>query len=437
MLPLILAALPPILLTILLCKYYVGIPFADEWELVPLIEKSILGKLTVHDLWLQHNEHRTFFPQLIMVGLARLTSWNIAYEVALNVILAAGTFAVICWQAARVQSFLGERTFRWLVCAVSVMVFSIRQWENWVMGINMVIFLSVFCSLAGIVTLSTLRFRWRNFTAAAALGVLATYSFSSGLVFWPVALLLLSYSVFQDRQQKRRALMLWTLLAFFTIGIYFYHYVKPSYHPSMFYGIQHPGEFLSYVFIYLGSLLARVFTRDLDGFMAVLFFLGMSRFLFRDRQIKREWFLGFFAMGLFSIGNAIITAIGRAGFHPLQATGSRYVTISYPFWVSNLFLGALTIKAILGRTNDLNGGKRILRWVGVSLYAFVMCLAVSLSVFSIALLQRHNKLRNVVRQELFSPKDDSLLKEIYPDPAIVKERTKILRQHKLCIFRTD
>src|SRR5208282_4675420 len=75
-----LALLPLAFLIWMVSRYAVSVPFGDQWELVPLLEKTYHETLTFHDLWAQHNEHRILFPKIIMLGLAHLTGWNIYYE---------------------------------------------------------------------------------------------------------------------------------------------------------------------------------------------------------------------------------------------------------------------------------------------------------------------------------------------------------------------
>ena len=58
-------------------KFGITIPYWDQWELVPLLEKMHNHTLTLADLWAQHNEHRIIFPKILMMLLARLSNWNI------------------------------------------------------------------------------------------------------------------------------------------------------------------------------------------------------------------------------------------------------------------------------------------------------------------------------------------------------------------------
>src|SRR6185503_3278270 len=86
-----LLALGPLAVLIwVVSRYSVDVPFYDQWEFLPLLDKMYQEQLTFGDLWAQFNEHRIFFPKLLMLGLARLTHWNIRCENAASVALAIG-----------------------------------------------------------------------------------------------------------------------------------------------------------------------------------------------------------------------------------------------------------------------------------------------------------------------------------------------------------
>src|SRR6267142_5943506 len=67
----VLAAVPLLILIWVVARYAIDVPYLDQWDFAPLIDKMYQGQLTFHDLWMQFNEHRIFFPKLIMLGLAR------------------------------------------------------------------------------------------------------------------------------------------------------------------------------------------------------------------------------------------------------------------------------------------------------------------------------------------------------------------------------
>jgi len=46
--------IPPLLLLWLICRFHIDVPFADQWDLVPLFDKFYAGRLSFHDLFAQH-----------------------------------------------------------------------------------------------------------------------------------------------------------------------------------------------------------------------------------------------------------------------------------------------------------------------------------------------------------------------------------------------
>src|ERR1035438_4142148 len=175
----ILALLPLAFLIWVVVQYAVVVPYLDQWELVPLLEKTYHGNLTFSDLWAQHNEHRLIFPQIIMLLLARLTRWNIHYELAVNIILALGIFTVFLHQVKITGRKLGLAGLPGAIPAVSLIVFSISQYQNWLWGWQLQMLLNLLAVVVGIVLLANDTFRWWKFAAAASLGIVATYSFAN------------------------------------------------------------------------------------------------------------------------------------------------------------------------------------------------------------------------------------------------------------------
>ena len=94
----ILALVPFAFLLFVVLTCAVMVPYWDQWDMVPLLEKTCHGELTFHDLWAQHNEHRIFFPKIIMLSLARLTGWSIGCELFTILLLAIGIFLLFLRQ---------------------------------------------------------------------------------------------------------------------------------------------------------------------------------------------------------------------------------------------------------------------------------------------------------------------------------------------------
>ena len=345
----LLAVVPFVYLVWVVARYGVAVPFWDQWDLVPLLDKMYGGNLAFSEVWAQHNEHRPMVPQVIMLGLARLTGWNIRYELGVNVALALGMFAVLAGQIRATGRTLAVAGLRWAIPAASLIVFSISQYQNWLWGWQIQMLLNMLAVVGGIVLLAQPAFAWRRFAAAALLGIVATYSFANGVLFWPIGLGILLV-VTRRRSEKKAAIAAWLLVSLLTLGSYFWHYQKPAEHPPVSLIFKMPLAYAGYVLKYLGSICAQYATGAAtgDGDLALAFGLlgtaalgwAATRLVWRNRARFRV-LLPYFALSAYSIGTALMTGVGRVGFGTDQALANRYCTTVVPLWVSLIVFLAL------------------------------------------------------------------------------------------------
>src|SRR6185369_1059673 len=78
-----------------------------------------------------------------------------------------------------------------LVPILSLAVFSLNQAENWWGGWNIQIFLNTLAITASIVLLTRPAKSWPAFVLALVCGIVATYSYSTGLLVWWLGIVLL------------------------------------------------------------------------------------------------------------------------------------------------------------------------------------------------------------------------------------------------------
>jgi hypothetical protein len=342
----ILALVPLAFLIWVVVQYAVDVPYRDQWELVPLLDKTYHGELTFPNLWAQHNEHRILFPRIIMLALARGTGWNTRYELAVNVILAIGIFTVLVHQVKITGRKLGAAGLAWAIPATSLIVFSIGQYQNWLWGWQLQMFLNLLAAMGGIVLLAHETFTWKRFALSALLGVVALYSFANGVLFWPIGLVILLV-VTAGARQRLAAITGWVLLSALALGSYFYHYQKPADHPPLNLIFKTPAEYAAYVFKYIGGIGAHDVggTMSADGNVALIFGLGGTMalgwagwMLGRKQLADFRTLLPYLGMSLYSVASALVTGVGRIGFGSTQAVFSRYSTMMVPFWASLVFL---------------------------------------------------------------------------------------------------
>ena len=78
-------------------RYGVNAMYADQWSNAALVHDSYSGTLSLSKLWAQHNENRILFPNLIVIGLARVTHYNILDQLYLSGVMLVAAVGAIVW----------------------------------------------------------------------------------------------------------------------------------------------------------------------------------------------------------------------------------------------------------------------------------------------------------------------------------------------------
>ena len=174
----------------MLRMYSLDMPYLDQWEFAVLLGKSYEGHLDFQDFWKLHNEHRVLFPRIFLLLLARLSHWNLLWELAANLLLGVVIFGVFLYIWRRAAGRCGYGGFTpvdsWVAVLMSLLSFSMSQWQNWFVGWQAAEFIQLLAVLFGLILLDTDHPVAGRIAGAAVLGFVATFSFASGLVFWPV-----------------------------------------------------------------------------------------------------------------------------------------------------------------------------------------------------------------------------------------------------------
>jgi hypothetical protein len=431
-LPIILSLLPLLLLVVFCINEHVDVPFGDQWELVPRLDHLDAGQLSFHDLWRQHNEHRPMFPIAIMLVLAWITDWNIGAEVAVNVALGA---AIFCVYAAALKRMRPDAPWRWwLLPIVSLLAASLVQWENWLWGWQIQILLGVLASTTGLWLLSTGDPRGRRFWWALACGVIATYSFSSGLTYWIVG----AVPLVLNRDQRRRSrAAAWVAVAGATITSYFIGYSLPPNHPPLIDNFRSAGATLHlgiYVLKYLGGLVSGYM---LNGRLAAV--TGAVAFAVFTWLVGRNWsartdpaFIFPVAIGLNTLADAAMTSLGRTGFGTNQALASRYTTIAEPLWIAILLLVVLDL-ARRGGPSTMSMPARLV--CAGATAGFVLCSSIAAVQGAHAAAERMGHLR-ALRTMLRDGVNWPAVATLYiGDVPTIRQRAGQLKMLRMSVFR--
>jgi hypothetical protein len=313
----------PVFILCAIFIYGVPVPYYDQWELVPLIQKLNNHSLRIADLWGQHNEHRIFLPRAIMLFLAKITGWNIYYEFLASYLVALTTF-ILLWSMLK-KTFDG-RPPAWLSIAFSLVIFSPIQFENWLWGWQLQFFMAILGAVAAVWSLHRRPDNIKGLVIAIAAAVFSTFSLSCGLFLWIAILPMFIFS----RSRNWKHILLWCIAAAGTFTLYLHGYAKPVGHPSLYSFMHDPIQFIKYIFLYLGSPLgfgkldAALTMGILILMVAAIILAIMASPGSGSFEFLRPWI----ALGLQAVVSAAATGVGRVGFGARQALSSRYSTIA-------------------------------------------------------------------------------------------------------------
>lgn len=408
--------------------YSVDYPYYDQWDFVPFLEKAFSHQLTWQDFWAQHNEHRLVFPRLLMLVLARLSHWNIYLELLANLILAGLTWLVLCAQAKSSSRNVHEGASVALYLMLTLLVFSLSQWQNWFFGWQLQEFMNV---LAVVLTLIALT--WRGLpglgvSVAACFALVASGSFASGILIWPIGLFLLVLQRRERGKYFRYELLAWAALGSAVTWAYLKDYTTPSYHPPLASALAQPLNCALYILAYLGQPVW-----NLDPIISIV--LGLVGLLLWSTSLSQlllsrvpiTTLSPWIGMALYAIGTACLTALGRVDNGLDQAMSSRYVTMANLLWIP--------VAVQFYWVARLTDGPLVRRSLSIKICVLCALLVTASLVGAYRWAERHHAY-TALREEVLQGYDLERLRTIYPpDSGVILERRVVLQRLGLSIFR--
>jgi hypothetical protein len=222
---------------------------------VPLFGKWSSGMLTISDLWMQHNQHRSFFPDLVYLGLGSITNYNTMAEMYLIQACFIVTLLILLLAFADNISTQSSRLF--LFIPVSLLIFSLMQYKNMLFGYQINF---SFAQMFGVLALFMLyilgqrsSLRRLAFVGALMSATVASYSVLMGLFVWPAGLAQLVLGPLA-KLQKWVFVALWGLVGIVEWVAFFVGWVGPD-ESTLLYALKHPLQEMHYYVKLLGSSL--------------------------------------------------------------------------------------------------------------------------------------------------------------------------------------
>lgn len=350
----VVAACCAIILTVVwyMARNLVNVPYNDDWGAGATVAiHTIDGTLTPEILLRPWNEHRIFFAKVIIALATLLTGWDTRFEAWFNLGFALAYFGLLL----QLQRIANPTITLWLAVPIALLVFSLKQYNNWLIGLQVVFWQVLFLACAALWLIASQPVHWRSVALAAVCAFAATFSLGNGLLLWIVLLPALWLRGYRSWWHYG----LWIALGALAIGLYLSQ--------SSILNTQHPGvliesptlaDYSGFFLAYLGSPFVigwELFVKTaqalaIGGLIGAVFCLA---FLWYKND--RAALIVPSALLLLSLISGAMLTLGRTKLggelYPLY--NPRYVTIASVFWIGLLMLGAATLWHLLSSPHKM------------------------------------------------------------------------------------
>ncbi|MHB1500005.1 MAG: hypothetical protein ACYCYK_02360 [Candidatus Dormibacteria bacterium] len=301
-------------------QFSVNVPFQDEWAMVIIYRLTVQGRLTLTALWTQHNENRMLFPQLLMLGLDRVSHFNTQVEIYLSAALLIVTVAALGLLYSR--SVGGS--WLWFVPGAFVL-FSWLQYAVALQGFAIALYLILLCLVVSLMALAAAERRPWLLVLAVAAATVASYSSTQGLAIWAAGLVFLLV-----RRRPARQLWVWLISACVISAIYWIGFIWVDTGGGVRWAVANPGPSLHYFYLLAGATVPTsqalhfgATDQTVVGAGILLFGLAAFGYWIWRRQ-SSEWLAVPLALIGFGALIDFLITIGRAHLGIQTATSSRY-----------------------------------------------------------------------------------------------------------------
>lgn len=330
-------------------REYNPLPVWDYWQVPEHFARYKAFDLGV--LWLQHNEHRIVFPEIVFAIDMLLFRGRQIFALSVSFLCYFGIWMVLAWvlesdrevakAIRRMAILLTGIIIGWQGSSVVVGNTFLLQWT--------MLQVAVASSLA-LLAVSRRSAGWFEFAGAILFASVATFSSGNGMLLWPVLII----AALVMRLPRLRVSIL-TAAALLNVCVFFIGY-RSSNELKLLGIIKHPLYFVDFVSAYL-SMPVGVFSKPEwaihSGLFVLITFLILFGIALRKHLIAQTPAIVFFGAFAFTLASAVLTAAGRmnpADPMLISPRAARYVTLPLENWGTLvLTLIWITARLNLGR----------------------------------------------------------------------------------------
>ncbi|MET0253464.1 MAG: hypothetical protein ABW214_05485 [Terrimicrobiaceae bacterium] len=345
----LLGVLPALALLACIRAFAVNIPFMDDWQFVPLLEKAKNGTLTLEELWAPHDEHRLLIPRIIIIASMFATGGDYRAQSYITFAVVAVVSVCLLWLMMRLNGNRDSVLWAWVLANIAL--FSPIQFHNWLWPMQFAYFLPYTFLALCFCTLYARIGAVPKFVVAAAFALAGNYSFVQGNLIWPAALPIILFAPdILSKGARRKFAMAWIALGALAVTLYFRGLEHNSAAPDYAYGHEGVPPMLStlrllqeqpfntisrmglFMLSMFGNSIARgfpvssnlVFSQICGLIVLILAVIGLA--VAWRRRLFFNHALPWTCLLLFTFLTAAFVCVGRVWRGDLQPLTPRYTT---------------------------------------------------------------------------------------------------------------
>lgn len=159
----------------------VNVPYLDEWlDSAEIAIATARGQLQPYHFFLQNNEHRQLFTNIVSAVLTPISAWDIRLQMILTILAVIVSFVLVI----DIQRHKSRRAALLVAIPVALLLFSVRQRQIWLWSYLLAWTQGIACLIFGLWAIDRLKIGWAGVIGAifGAFGVF--FSLSYGIVAW-------------------------------------------------------------------------------------------------------------------------------------------------------------------------------------------------------------------------------------------------------------
>ncbi|QXP85929.1 hypothetical protein [Methylococcus sp. Mc7] len=301
------------------------IPWEDGWKTAIMLSNG--PGLTITNIFQQHNEHRVPLTHLVdlldiwIFGGRNLFHFCVAVSATALLAATVGRLAIAATRFSKSKKIN-------IYSLVFGILFSQPQLEIffWPFTIG-----NILSNLFVVLTFAILTQAGGSnpylLMCAILTGVLAVFGLASGLLVWPLGVMIL----IATERRISISLLTWIIAAILVFSWYFHDYTRPEHHASPVITLtEHFFDFTAFALLLLGSLVGAhgvAISAAVGGVISTLIASAVNRAVTSFMTLSRG-FLALIAIMIFCCLSAVAAAGSRINFGLEHALISRYSTIS-------------------------------------------------------------------------------------------------------------